>query len=387
MKNARMLIKLVSVFMTVNIVNGALPPSERKKPFKKPAMTHKKQSDRKAQTRLAPYAIGPDKRVSMLLVKDKKGNMMPLYDKRQYGQEKDQAKNILNALGYGQKIEGATIIEGKSTGDMYYFKKVEYRPANKFKDYWVMWIPLDKIVKLDQSKPSLTTSRLKKPVTVPIAPSFIGFAKGHNLQGKLAEGKPYRPQKGRPARRGSKTLDFKGRGITEIDAAKWPYGADYEIIDLSDNQLQSLPADLFKGMKNLRFIYLQNNQLTTLPEDIFQPEVKVKNRDNLEAIDLSKNQLQELPENIFKGLKNLWYLNISDNKLSILQPNLFAGLTRLNDLYLSGNNLRFLPGGIFNDLVDIDTITLEGNSLSQSEVQRLIEQMRKRQPDAKIFDF
>ena len=91
-----------------------------------------------------------------------------------------------------------------------------------------------------------------------------------------------------------------------------------------------------QGSLNLR--NLKINDLTGLQEI---PDIR-----NVKAIDLSLNQLTTLPSRIFNNLPNLEELHLNSNQLTILPDNIFTGLTRLMFLGFSNNHLTTLPEGI-----------------------------------------
>lgn len=105
-------------------------------------------------------------------------------------------------------------------------------------------------------------------------------------------------------------------------------------VKLSNNRIsmKTLPNGLFANLKNLKEIELNNNDLIELP-DLFHDSI------SLEIIDLSFNNLESLPEYLFANLVNLTKLIISNNKLTSLPDGIFSKLKKLIILDLSHNNL------------------------------------------------
>ena len=101
-------------------------------------------------------------------------------------------------------------------------------------------------------------------------------------------------------------------------------------LDLSDNQLTSLPAEIGK-LTQLTKLYLSDNQLTSLPAEI--------------------GQLTQLTE-----------LNLSNNQLTSL-PAEIGNMTQLTELYLSNNQLTSLPDSIRRLSNTITLLNLMGNPL------------------------
>lgn len=107
-------------------------------------------------------------------------------------------------------------------------------------------------------------------------------------------------------------------------------------LDLSDNQLTSLPAEIAQ-IENLTGLDLSYNQLSSLPAEIGQLQ-------NLTELDLNRNQLTSLPAQTGQ-LQNLTTLSLGDNQLSSL-PAEIGQLQNLTYLNLYDNQLSSLPSGI-----------------------------------------
>jgi len=74
----------------------------------------------------------------------------------------------------------------------------------------------------------------------------------------------------------------------------------WEDMDLSSNQLTSLPEDMWSFISDLNF---SNNQITSIPEDLYYP--------NVFTLNLYNNQLTELPE----VLCEFDYVNVQNNQI------------------------------------------------------------------------
>jgi len=137
------------------------------------------------------------------------------------------------------------------------------------------------------------------------------------------------------------------------------------VLDLSSNQLSTLPAGVFDGLTSLQWLYLFSNQLSTLPAGVFNGLT------SLQRLDLNNNQLSTLPAGVFTGLTSLQRLFLGANQLSTLPAGVFDGLTSLQVLDLSSNQLSTLPAGIFNGLTNLQLLYLENNRLSVIQVDRI----------------
>ncbi|XP_070492998.1 toll-like receptor Tollo [Chironomus tepperi] len=106
-----------------------------------------------------------------------------------------------------------------------------------------------------------------------------------------------------------------------------------EQLDLSYNNLISIPNNCFNALKNLNFMHLDSNQLTILDDNSFQ------GLDKLQFLNLTNNRLIALPPELFEKTKELKRLYIANNSLAVLAPGLFEKLDQLEVLDLSFNEL------------------------------------------------
>jgi hypothetical protein len=133
----------------------------------------------------------------------------------------------------------------------------------------------------------------------------------------------------------------KLQGIKRLDLAaslmKFPIeifelADSLEILNLSDNNLRSLPADLGR-LHQLKIIFLSNNDFEEVP-------AVLADCPNLSMVGFKSNKIRVVDENILPlGVR---WLILTDNKLERL-PNSIGQLQSLQKLMLAGNQLRSLP--------------------------------------------
>lgn len=127
---------------------------------------------------------------------------------------------------------------------------------------------------------------------------------------------------------------------------------------LEDNQLGSIPADLFYDMPQLTLLSLRSNKLRTLPEKVF------KDCFHLDWLYLDDNQLNDLPKTLFHRLSHLGSLYLSYNQLHALDEELFRQNPKLSWLYLDHNQIAQLPKSLFHGLTHLTRVHLNNNLLS-----------------------
>ncbi|XP_053679858.1 toll-like receptor Tollo [Anopheles nili] len=149
------------------------------------------------------------------------------------------------------------------------------------------------------------------------------------------------------------------RGLTELKR-----------LDLADNNIWSLPTDVFCPLFSLRHLNLTRNRLTDVSQLGFSdwgsgPTAPGKAcNTGLEVLDLSHNDLLALPDNGLSSLRSLSVLMLQDNLLTALADRSFVGLGSLKVLNMSSNKLVALPPETFQSTRELRQIYLQNNSLS-----------------------
>lgn len=108
------------------------------------------------------------------------------------------------------------------------------------------------------------------------------------------------------------------------------YSHTLQYLDLSCNDISTVPRTFCCKMSQLRTLNLKQNQIQTLP-------IEIKFLKSLNNLDLSNNQLRMLPST-FSDLRNLRVLSVSNNNLSQL-PAFKKDDIRLKKLDVSFNPL------------------------------------------------
>ena len=120
--------------------------------------------------------------------------------------------------------------------------------------------------------------------------------------------------------------------MTEFPIEIFDLADSLEILNLSDNRLRSLPADLGR-LTNLKVIFLSNNNFEEVPEILADCP-------NLSMVGFKSNKIRVLGENVLP-LSVRWLI-LTDNQLAKL-PKSIGRLQKLQKLMLAGNQLRSLP--------------------------------------------
>lgn len=130
-------------------------------------------------------------------------------------------------------------------------------------------------------------------------------------------------------------LDLRHRGLRSLPREVFDHAETLEVLDLSGNQLDSLPDDLPR-LHRLKVLFASDNPFTELPEVLGRCPA-------LEMVGFKANHIHTVREAALPA--RLCWLILTDNAL----PELPAGIGRchrLQKLMLAGNRLRALPASL-----------------------------------------
>jgi Leucine-rich repeat (LRR) protein len=121
-------------------------------------------------------------------------------------------------------------------------------------------------------------------------------------------------------------------GLRELPEEVYTLADTLEVLDLSGNELDALPADLPR-LHRLRVIFCANNRFTRLPEVLGRCEA-------LEMVGFKANQIDTVPAAALPP--QLRWLILTDNRIATL-PDELGRRPRLQKVALAGNRLTALP--------------------------------------------
>jgi len=136
------------------------------------------------------------------------------------------------------------------------------------------------------------------------------------------------------------------------------YFTNLQELNLSNNKITKVPS--FDENLRLIFLNLSKNNLESIPETC------LKNNTNLERLNLSNNKLISLPQNFLSNSLNLEYLNLSNNKLISLPQNFLSNNPRLFQLNLSYNKLRVFPQNFLSNNPFLRALSIQKNQIEQN---------------------
>lgn len=142
-------------------------------------------------------------------------------------------------------------------------------------------------------------------------------------------------------------------GLSEFPRELFSLTETLETLDLSGNQLSSLPDDFYR-FKKLRILFLSDNAFHRFPAVIAQcPE--------LSMVGFKANRIREVPEGAFP--ERLRWLILTDNRIEKL-PSSIGSNRQLQKVMLAGNRLSALPDEMAK-CVNIELLRISANKLRQ----------------------
>ncbi|XP_017864306.1 PREDICTED: toll-like receptor 6 [Drosophila arizonae] len=176
----------------------------------------------------------------------------------------------------------------------------------------------------------------------------------------------------------------------EIEADAFAVTRQLERLDLSSNNIWSLPDNIFCTLSALSALNMSENRLQDVNELGFRDRSKETATStetsssssasstteagrragsscslDLELLDVSFNHFVLLPANGFGTLRRLRVLHVNNNEISMIADKALSGLKNLQVLNLSSNKIVALPSELFAEQSKtIQEVYLQNNSIS-----------------------
>uniref|UniRef100_A0A182MYV6 TIR domain-containing protein n=1 Tax=Anopheles dirus TaxID=7168 RepID=A0A182MYV6_9DIPT len=134
-------------------------------------------------------------------------------------------------------------------------------------------------------------------------------------------------------------------------------------LDLSHNTIDNLPPAIFSGLGKLTDLRLQSNGLNYIADRAFEGLV------SLSRLEISLNRLTNLPPELFAEAKHIKEIYLQNNSLNVLAPGIFSDLKQLLVLDLSNNELtsEWINPATFRGLAKLILLDLSNNKISKLE--------------------
>ncbi|MCE7555091.1 leucine-rich repeat-containing protein kinase family protein [Aliivibrio fischeri] len=147
--------------------------------------------------------------------------------------------------------------------------------------------------------------------------------------------------------------------LTEFPKEILSLADSLEILDLSNNQLTTLPNEI-NQLSKLKIFFASNNPFTVFPDALAQCE-------NLEMIGFKSCQIKQISESAFPP--KLRWLILTNNQLETV-PDALGECNLMQKLALAGNKLTELPNSL-SQLHNLELLRISANQLTKCPDQLL----------------
>ncbi|CAH0663833.1 unnamed protein product [Chilo suppressalis] len=153
---------------------------------------------------------------------------------------------------------------------------------------------------------------------------------------------------------GGTRMDCRGAGLRRLP----PLHENLLSLDVSNNNISTLPRDALQPATGLRDLNLSSNRLESVSAGALAGVP-------LARLWLDRCALRRLPAHALRDLRHLHYLSAEDNYLSEVEEGALSGARALRTLRLARNTLRHLPAHALAPLHRLQALDLSGNLISE----------------------
>jgi len=154
---------------------------------------------------------------------------------------------------------------------------------------------------------------------------------------------------------GATRLDLRGCALTEVPPEVFALAGTLEVLDLSGNQLSTLPDDLAR-LTRLHTLFASSNRFTALPSVLGRLPV-------LDTLGFKANRIADVPPEALSP--SLRWLILTDNRIPAM-PATLTNCPRMQKLMLAGNRLTGLPDRM-DRLQRLELLRLSANRFERIE--------------------
>ncbi|XP_034395908.1 toll-like receptor 3 [Cyclopterus lumpus] len=121
------------------------------------------------------------------------------------------------------------------------------------------------------------------------------------------------------------------------------------VLDLSNNNIANIRENMLEGLVNLKVLKLQHNNLARLWKSfkLGGPVLYLKHTPRLATLQMDSNGLDEIPAEVLRGLSNLREISLANNLLNSLKDSVFDDLSSLRVFNLQKNLLTAVRPNVF----------------------------------------
>eukprot|EP00099_Drosophila_melanogaster_P001761 NP_001097402.1 Fish-lips, isoform C [Drosophila melanogaster] len=157
-------------------------------------------------------------------------------------------------------------------------------------------------------------------------------------------------------------LDLSQNIIETLGSKNFEYQSELRTLNLSRNLVSSLHKHAFKGLTNLLLLDLSFNRIETVHP------TALSDLASLVELDLTNNNIVSLEDNCFKGMNTLEVLVFRNNRLLDVPASNLWHLHALKSLDMSLNLVEFVRNDSFEGLKELLALSVQGNVMSELDL-------------------
>lgn len=152
------------------------------------------------------------------------------------------------------------------------------------------------------------------------------------------------------------TLDLSYNNLHTVPTAALEHLQSLSFLNLNYNMIKILGQAAFSGLRSLERLSLYDNQMQHIEENAF-----AGTGDKLFRLNLGKNHLVSIPN--LQALSKLQVLTLSENQISEIRVGDFKGLEKLDILMVENNHIRELGANVFIELPSLNSLNIKHNDV------------------------
>ncbi|GFN91676.1 variable lymphocyte receptor [Plakobranchus ocellatus] len=163
------------------------------------------------------------------------------------------------------------------------------------------------------------------------------------------------------ALRNAHLLSLDYNEIKEIRSAVFSNMKDLVYLDLNRNRIRTIESGAFEGLTSLLWLHLGENLIKHIPTNVFNGA----DVPNLAIIEMKDNELESIEIETFSDMTQLEAIDLSNNRISHISHDAFKGLTKLSSLDLSNNSITSVAWviGNTNSFQNLEVLEIHANCL------------------------
>ncbi|XP_065072705.1 leucine-rich repeat-containing G-protein coupled receptor 5 isoform X2 [Ochlerotatus camptorhynchus] len=176
-------------------------------------------------------------------------------------------------------------------------------------------------------------------------------------------------------------LDISSNNISSLPNKSFDMLPNLEELTLSHNRIENIDSEAFFGLSSLKKLVLQNCGLVRIPAEALHQvrtisslqldsnliagveNVTFRGFNYLKSLRLEGNLLQRIPTEALIGLRSLEALNLGNNLLTTIREGDFPLLESLHILLVKRNQISEITSGALTNLTRLKVLSASGNRI------------------------